>query len=422
MSGFIFRNLILIFLISGFAHAKPEVSGKIYPFYSSGFAKNLDVHGVGAQISVLAKPKDSLRIHLEGLGEHDAGPSKESYGELSNAFLEWRSEFFQLRVGWQTVQWEGTDILNLADVVNSKNYMRPLNPIPRSSLTVRLTHEIEEWELDFIYIPKKVNHRYPGNKSYWLPRNKRIVLENENTEVIVPQEIEYELNPSDVLNSADKNNIGTRINYRGSFADLSLFFFEGGNVSGTMMLEGVPLEVSPATVIQLTSPVKITPVEYRQRVAGGMITKPFLESWLFRISASNTKPIGLDERIPSPQDSFVTSLELSTEILRKPAVFSVGAYEVRKGDSNQVALLRSIFAKAYSLAGRLELTEESSGLWGLVYDSIGKSSLFHLEWDQRFSGHLSFGVSLDVFSGANETLLGSYNDFDFYRTSLKYSF
>lgn len=417
------KFVILVILLTqvSFADSGIDVTGKFYPFYQSGFSKNLTSVGIGAELRVAQKRSSQWSWQLEGFGEGDSGPSKESYAELSNAFLEWHPDTTQVRIGWQSIHWEGTDILNLADVVNAKNYLRPLNPVPRSSPTIRISREFETWDFDLIYIPKKASHLYPSNKSYWLPRNRKIVLENQNTEVVVPNDIDYELKENEVLNSADINNVGARVNYRGLF-DFNLFFFEGANISGTLILDGVPLEISPATVIQLTSPVRITPLEYRQRVYGGVMTKTFWDSWILRLSASNTKPLGLDERLPSPQDSFVVSLEHTTEVMRKSVILSLGAYEVRKLDTNQLALLRSVFSKAYSFSGRLEWSEETSILWAYVYDSIGKSSLTHVEWDHRLSGRWSLGYSFDLFDGNKETLLGSYRDYDLYRGLIKYSF
>lgn len=415
-----FLAVCLISLV--YFRVNAEVSGQIYPFYQSGVFKNLNTAGLGAQVQWQSKYSDSLRTQLEIKAEKDFEKTNESYFELTNGYFEFGVDTFKLKLGWQTIEWEGTDILNLADVVNSKNYARPLNPIPRASPSLRLTHEVGAWELDLLFIPKKVGHLYPNKKSYWLPRSRKIIIDSEKTEVSIPDSVEYELKNSEVLDSADSNNGGARISYRGPSFDMNIFGFEGSNVSGTLALEGVPTEIGTQTKIELTSPVIVRPLEYRQRVVGGTITKPLFETWIFRFSTSSTNPVGADPRLPKPQSAFVSSLEKSMEFFRKSLIVSVAYFEVKKNEINQLALLRSIFEKAYSISGRFEFSDDSTWQGAIVHDSVGKSQLVHLEWEYRLSGQLSFGLLGDQFSGSSDTLLGSYDQFDFYRTQLKWSF
>ncbi len=402
--------------------AESVFSGNVYSFYESGITQNLTSKGLGGSVLAQSKLGGQWQTQMEFVGEKDVADTNASYGEIRNLYGEWKNQAIKARLGWQNIDWEGTDIFNPADVVNSKNYTRPMTPISRASPTLRVLTELNAFEWDLILIPRKSENLFPNNKNYWLPRNKKILVDSGNTEITIPDSIDYELRPPIILNEANKNNFGTRLSYRGLSLDVSLFYFEGANTSGTLILEGVPLEIFPKSSILLTSPITITPIEYKQRTYGATITKPFLESWILRLSGAYTQPLEVDERIPKPLDSAVVALEKSTSIFKKSVITSLAAYRIRKSDTNQVTLLRSVFTNAVSLSGRLEFSEESSWLWAFIFDLAGKSNLSHLEWNYRLNNLISIGASTDQFEGPPESLLGSYSNFDFYRALVKFSF
>ncbi len=404
------------------AMAESILSGNFYSFYESGATKNLTTKGLGGSLLAQSKLGEQWQTQIEFIGEKDFADTNASIGEIRNLYGEWKNQYVTARLGWQTIDWEGTDIFNPADVINSKNYTRPMTPISRASPTLRVSAELNSFEWDMILIPRKSGNAYPNNKNYWLPRNKRILVDSGNTEIIIPDSIDYELRPPIILSEANKDNFGTRLNYRGLSLDIGLFYFEGANTSGTLILEGVPQEVFPKSSILLTSPIAVTPIEYKQKTYGLTVTKPFLDSWILRLSGAYTQPLAVDERVPKPQDTAVVAFEKSSTIFKKSVITSLAVYRIRKSDINQVTLLRSVFANALSFSGRLEVSEESSWLWAFVFDLLGKSNLSHLEWSYRINNLISIGASTDQFEGPPETLIGSYSNFDIYRAFLKLSF
>src|SRR5690606_2978657 len=112
--------------------------------------------------------------------------------------------------------------------------------------------------------------------------------------------LRYQILEPEVLNQAVEQNGSMRVQYHLGNLDVALGAVEGLATPPLLIpiIDVSPIEVSPRTVYQLQSPVRIQPLLYRQRSIGGNLVWT-LGDYIIRASASHTQPLGDDRRLPS---------------------------------------------------------------------------------------------------------------------------
>lgn len=343
--------------------------------------------------------------------------------ELKSMFVEKSFRNFDAKIGVQTFILDGPDILNPADLVNAKNWTDPSQPKSLGSLALDISKEWGIWQLEVQYIPVQTTAVLPSEKSPWWPREKRLPIESEDTEIQIPNSIRYQFYAASELDFATQNNFALKLQRKTSELELGFLFYDGlaqdpfllTQVSGTLVA------TVPKQVLSVQSPVILKPVYYRQRAVAGNFIAPF-DSFSIKGGLNWLKPMGGDYRLPSESSTYVFGVEkniewpfgLTTLILQKE-------YQ-QKMSKGQVSFLRSIFENAISLAMRIPMGDDNTFLLVDIADQIGPSNLLRFSWEHRLSENFSSSIETQQLSGSSTSLLGLYDSYDSVQASVSYHF
>jgi len=336
-------------------------------------------------------------------------------------YFEAKTNPLKWRAGFQTIVPEGPDILNPADVIHSKNWIDPMSPTHLSSLGLSVSQEIDAWQWEAFFIPRQTEPVLPGDYSPWWPREKRLPIESQNTEIRVPEGVAYKVNEPTELNQALKNSFMLRLLRKSENFEFQTVFYEGFSQDPHLLTVSTLTLIATGSkeILQLDSPVLLMPLYYKHRVAAMTFVFPF-ESWAIKGGANWMKPLGDDSRIPGERSTGVLGFEKSFET-RKGLVTAILQYQGQnRQDKNQISFLRSIYESAYSLAFRIPWGEETQFLGGVIYDSIGKSSILRLSASRRLTDSWTADLEGNFLQGPEDTLLGLYGNHDRYGLGFTY--
>jgi hypothetical protein len=336
-------------------------------------------------------------------------------------YLDWKPSSLRFRAGYQTIIPEGPDVLNPADVIHSKNWTDPMSASHLGSNGISISQEIEAWQWEAFWIPEQTKPLLPGEHSPWWPREKRLPIESEDSEVLLPAGIRYEIQDPVELNQALKNNFAFRIQRKSESLEAQLLYYQGLSQDPYLNtnLSANLISLSPKQVVLVNSPARLIPLYYRHQVVAGTFVIPF-ESWSIKGGANWVKPLGDDFRLPGETSTGVLGIEKNIET-RKGLMTVIVQHEVQQRQiKNQMSFLRSLYEDAWSLGLRVPWGEEMQFLGGVIYDSVGKSSILRLGGSRRLSDAWTIEADATWLQGPVDTTLGLYDRYDRYGLGLTY--
>ena len=314
-----------------------------------------------------------------------------------------------VRLGYQTLKWEGTDGLNPMDVASMKDWSDPLQTETRASGAVSVGRSSDSYDFEVSYIPWQTLWLLPGEKSAWLPRRFSFPLRTDALEVRLPSRIDYRFADPLVIDEARSSNVAGRLQVRGGWGDIALAFYDGLSDAPALAptLDVVPIQVSPKPIYQLLSPAEITPIAYRVRTVAGFASHAFGQ-WIFRGATRYDQPVGNDRRIPSWSQYSVVGFERSFEFGDDTVTALVQAAFVRAPESATLLSIRDVFHQTILFGLRAPWGEK----WLTTisgFKSTRDSSYYgKIEIGYRWSDHWRTDVAAEFLDGPPETLPGVF--------------
>ena len=393
---------VLLFSFSGFqSWGQSNSGGSLQGYYKQfAFSNNEESASAAAgfngelKFDWKSKPVWRLKADLEFQTDQISKDVNEKFRFNPRSFyLENRSTAVVLRAGYQTMIPEGPDFLNPADVIHSKDWKDPTNPRNLGSAGVSLSHEGSIWQWEAFFIPVQTKPRFPGDRSPWWPRGKRIPIESNDTEFQVPSDIKYAVTDGEDINHSLSNNYALRLGGKGVSFEGQLVFYEGLSQDPNVVIDssGTLLALAPKLILLMNSPVILKPLFFKHRALAGTFVVP-LETWSIKGGVSQTKPISDDSRLPGEVISGVLGFERNFET-SKGLVTLILQHEAQKREAkNQISFLKSIYENAWAVGFRIPWGEDLQFLGGLIFDTVGKSSLARLGASVRLIDALSLEI------------------------------
>lgn len=420
---------LLVLLLGIFplvSEARWKFAGNIAPYFQDIMVGTQakypsEKSGVSAEFQFEKDVNSHLRVKAQGWIRTDAlaRDSEETFQYIpKNVYLQSRKKKTTVKLGYQTLAVDGPDLVNPADVVHAKNWVDPTAPVALSSLGASLTQDIGGVSIDLLYVPRQTTLVLPGAHSPWLPRRNRLPIESEDTEIRIPNDVEYQYRTGKEVGDALDHNLTLRLSQRSEFLETQFLFYEGLSHSPFVLTElsGTLVSTSPY-VIRVDSPVKLIPLYYRHRVLAGTFNLPF-ESWAIHGGANWMKPLGNDDRLPRETALFVLGGEKSFETPLGVVTILIDYVRQERQDKEQISFLRSIFDEAMVLGSRIPLGEEAQILAGGILNLRGSGSVVKLGGTRRLGASLSLEADAQFIQGSEESLLGLYGDHDTYQLRL----
>jgi len=419
---FLFPILCTAFVWIQPLQAEWKSSGSTQVFYqqygfpsSAKFANQVVGLDLNLKTDWKANKQWRLRTDLELLSDQASKDSEErTQFNPKSFFIENKSTPVVLRFGFQTVVPDGPDILNPADVIHSKNWKDPTTTQNLGSAGLSLSQELDVWQWEIFYIPQQTKPILPGEQSPWWPREKRLPLESEFvTEAKIPSDIDYKIADAVEINDALKNNYAVRLQRKSEAFESQLVYYQGLSQDPHLFFN------ASSTNFVLDSPVLLIPFYYRHQVVAGTFVLP-LKSWSLKGGANWIKPLGTDARLPGEESTAVIGVEKNIET-RKGILTVLIQHESQKRQAqDQISFLRSIFENAWSLGLRVPWGEDTQLIGGVIYDTVGKSSVSKLSITRRLTDSFSINVDGQWLEGPDDTLVGLYTKYDRYGLGLTY--
>jgi hypothetical protein len=409
-------------MISGSALAEWMSSGSAQLFYQKygvTEAKNFSNQTGGLDLNLKNDWKSKklwrFRSDLELVTDQFSKDSEEGARfNPKNFLLENRSTPVTVKLGFQTLIPEGPDILNPADVIQSKDWKDPTSPRPLGSAGLSLSQEWNEWQWEALYIPRQTEPRLPGEQSLWWPREKRLPIESEFiNEARIPADLDYKITDPVEINQALQNNIALRLQRKSEAFEAQLVYYQGLSQDPHLFFN------ASSTNFVLESPVTLIPFYYRHQVVAGTFVLP-INTWSLKGGANWIKPIGSDERLPGEESTSVLGVEKNIETRKGIVTILLQHEEQKRQAQDQISFLRSLFENAWSLGLRIPWGEDTQFLGGVIYDTVGKSSVCKLSITRRFTDAFSVNLDGQWLEGPDETLVGLYTKYDRYGLGFTY--
>ncbi len=337
-----------------------------------------------------------------------------------------------VKLGFTTINWEGTDFINPMDVMSVGDFRDPLSPQKKSSLAFLYTAERNfqndnslTWDL--VYVPIQSKASLPSEHSLWWPRKLQFPLQTDQFTLQLPNQVSYRILSDEELNHATANNFGSRLHLRMASTEFSLAAKEGMHNTPLLLpaLDVSLLSLSPKLIFLLQSPVKIQPVYYRER-QGALGLNYYADSWVFRSAGVHSQPLGTDSRLPSYSDQYVLGLEKTITFSTQSITLLLEKIETKTASaasaSENTSTLTKLFDQAWLLGWRWPFNERWTWSSAGMQEQKTKSTFVHQSLDWKISDHWQLNLTADILSGSEDSSLGVYDQNDRYGINWAYSF
>lgn len=420
--------ILFILLFSFSAQANWKFSGSAGPYVNaltlpSSSLTPTTKSGLVTELKLDKKASHDWRFKSELILRSDflAKDSIETFQWIPRSFYaQKKTSALTFRLGYQTLSIDGPDVINPADIVHSKNWIDPTNPITMGSAGLSVSQEIDAWNWEIFYIPYQTAPVLPGEHSPWLPRKNRLPLESENIEFRIPNNTQYQYLDSRQLHHALLHNIAAKVQRKTENLEVQAVYYEGLSQTPFVLTRvgANIIQTMPTQIFEVNSTVKLLPLYYRQQAVAGTFLIP-LNTWAIKGGMNWMKPYK-DSRVPSETKTAVVGVEknIETSLGMVTGIFQYIHQE--RLNSTQISFLRSFFEKAWSGGLRIPWGEETSFLLGGIYDQVGKSSLYKLSANHRLTNSWSLEAAAQYLQGPDKTLVGLYDRYDSYQLKALY--
>lgn len=361
--------------------------------------------------------KWSLRSNLffQGSSLEEANEEQFFY-DPTNVYLEYSKKNYFFQAGYFTLKWEGTDGMNPMDIASMKNWSDPLDSKTRASLGVHMGDSSKALDWEMAYIPMQTSSQLPGNKSAWWPRSSNLPLRTDDIELRLPEEVTYNVTPTNELNKARTHNFAVRLQKHGDFADVAFAHYEGAAQTPlvTPTLNVTPIQVSPKEIYLLQSPIQLVPTDYRVRSTAGFISKAW-ETWIFRASSRYDQPLGNAKSLTTWSQQTVAGFERSFDSI----ILIVQGLWFHSPTGGSLVSVQDVFDQSVLLGLRWQLGETWTLLASGIQATQDSSSYYSLDLSKSFESGWGLKANYQSIYGPKNSLLGVLDKND--RASLELS-
>lgn len=419
---------MIIFMLSNPLRAEWKYSANVAPYFQKIGLETTTISpaekaGISGNLNLEKKitPRVKFRSDIWVRTDFFARDAEEAFQYIpKNLYLQHRS-ILTTKFGFQTLQLDGPDLVNPADVVHSKNWIDPTAAVTQSSGGLSIAQEKSEWSWELLYVPRQTTLTLPGSHSPWLPRKNRLPIESEDTEIRIPDDVEYQYLGSKTLNDALNHNVTLKLKRSTETYEGQLLYYNGLSHSPFLLtrVSGSLVSVSPQ-IIEVDSTVKLIPLFYRHHVLAGTFNIPF-DTWALHGGMNWQKPQGNDARIPGETTLFVLGVEKNLETNWGRIIGVFDYVRQKRQDEDQISFLRSILEEAVTGGVRIPVGEETQIFAGGLYDLAGSSSLLKGSVSHRMNANLSVELQGQLLAGTKDSLIGLYDRHNSFQLQLIWS-
>lgn len=345
-------------------------------------------------------------------------PPENFYGDIPEAFVEYKGGDAKFRLGMNTVNWGVVDISSPSDVVNTVAMFHPLRTTRQGAPMVEAIVGGEELNVDLIYIPVQRPPTLPAKDSRWLPREFLLDLSTPELGAIqLPKVMEYEWDRPETFDRALNNNAGVKVSSHLGSLDLQVTHFEGA----------APFpKIRPHPVLNFNvaeSPMLLTPVYYRVRTSGFGFAYA-AEKWIVRGESAYQHTISSDPLLQPWSWSNVLALETNVDVGSTTVTLLAQIYYTLNPQDadNMISSSYRVFDRTGVLGARWAYSEKMTITASALYETVAKGLFWMVGFEDKLNDHLRWGLSWRDFSAQKDGLLKTFDKNDHASMDLVYYF
>ena len=328
------------------------------------------------------------------------------YGDLPEAFMEYKSSGIKLRGGMDTVNWGLVDISSPADTVNPTFMFHPLRTLRRGAPMLEALWDNDNISLHAIYIPRQQRPLLPSSDSRWLPRDLLLNLQYLGNRILLPQTIEYTLNSPKTLDHALDHNAGLKLMGHFGRLDLQATHFEGAAPSPRI---APTFKGTWGQTIQAESPVGLAPVAYRVRTSG-IGAAWAAESFILRLETAYQHTISKSPLLSPWMWSNVLALETKFDIGSTSANWLLQFYYTKNPQAadNFVTSSYRLFDQTVVTGARWSISDNVNVMLSALYEAKSRGLFAMAGFEQKLNDALKWSLAWRDFSAAKDGLLKTF--------------
>lgn len=353
----------------------------------------------------------SFRAHaFTQISSHEKTADEQFFFDPTNVYFEYAHKGFYAQFGFFTLKWEGTDGVNPMDIASMKNWSDPLDSRTRASAGVHVGDSNNWFDWEAAYIPRQTSSQLPGDESNWWPRSDNLPLRNDDTELRLPDQVDYRVKPRGELNDARQHNFALRLQTQRDFGDFALAHYQGAAQTPLVFptLNVVPISVSPKTVYQLQSPIELVPSDYRVSSTAGFYSTTF-GSTILRASSRYDQPLGEARNFTTWSQQTVAGFERPLGERTIGILQGLWFHSPRGGS---LVSIQDVFDQSVLLGLRIQPADSWTIMIAGIQSTHDSSSFASLEVTKTFEGGWAIQAGAQSIEGPKNSLLGvlSKND------------
>lgn len=321
--------------------------------------------------------------------------------DVTEAYVDWFADDFDLRLGKQIVKWGKADVFNPTDQINPTDFSTLLDDEPIGVVAGKLNYYFDDWGLEMVVVPTFVPSRFS-------PRGTRFDL--------VPQTLPLPLlSPRERPNTLDEVQYGLRANTTLEGWDFSASWYDGVNhFPGTVI---VPSATFPFMAFE--------PVYHRRRMLGGDFATTFDQLGLHGEAAWFRS----DGHWQDEYYQYVIGIDYKwTNVFRDHDIFAIVEYagehvitQQRKGLT--AGALERAFANSLAWNIDYDVTEFLTYTVRGVYNFDGRDNFFiEPQVEHEVTDHFTITAGFDIIQGGGQTLFGRLRENDQFYLKARYTF
>jgi hypothetical protein len=338
-------------------------------------------------------------------------PNEKLIVDANEASLEFKDRDLSVKGGLNSIAWGVTDIFNPLDVVSARRYMDPLNSDKRGVPSLDINWDNGTYHFELIYIPIQLESIMPGEKSRWLPRDITYSRQISGRTLILDQTFNYLYEEREELDDALKNNVGLRLERRGSGFDVTGIFFQGAPTAPYMSIAGVygnGTSIREGQEGLLVQEITLKPIYYVRRTFGMGAVATF-DTTIVRFAASNSDRISAKSVLPGWSQNAIVGVEQNLPVGESTLTLLLQATWAQHEEQadNTITSIDRIFDRSWLFGLRLP--------WGdwtytaaFLYDAAYFGKFGQLKIDRKVSDGMTATLQGDVFDGPAGSPVGTY--------------
>lgn len=330
---------------------------------------------------------------------------------------------FDYQLGYWTLTPEGTDLNNIFDVVHGKDYRQPFASENLASAGLLIKSHAFNFDYSLFYIPKNRKSILPDTKSPWWPRSDSLPIQNSDSTLYFPENIDYVYrNETDIKTPFD-NNYGATGKLSFNAVDLYLFYFSGANQIPQIyphITIDATISIDPLIGV-LRSPVDIDLLWFRSEHSGAgfsstlgpVILKGFCKNQKDIYQSDSTNSVGCTAAFESGFSLFKSTFHYFVQTNRL----------WRKNDvSAELETLLGFFEKSTAVGFLVDVSAESNFSGAIIYNEKSPSVLSSIRLEKNWTDQFKTQLAVNVISVQNQPLTKSYDATDNVSLKLTYNF